>query len=394
MKSPLINMTQRPNQTLQYNTENQLTAVTGTPSATFVYDGDGNRVLTTVGTTTTAYIGGHTEWNVSTQEMTRYYLAGGQRVAFRVIRSGQTDKVFYLLADHLGSTNVVMEVGGGVEVKTYTAWGELRTGSITSTDRQYTGQINESELGLYFYNARYYDPDLGRFISADTIVPFESQGVQAFDRFAYTNNNPIRFVDPTGHDVGCAGVDASECQGRRGYTRMAPPYRQPSRHRVVNSDHQNILPKSEPLLTCVKPSNPVFFSSAPEKPLTLIEPKSPKLDINFNLTFNPDIDWVDFGIDTGGIAVDIISYAIPGAGIILQPISSAVEIANVTKSGYDLLHGDPRNALENQVEHTTEYTIRSFSNRESAIPYIGFIGNLYGIYDNLSPRLYLKIEWR
>ena len=82
--------------------------------------------------------------------MTRYYLAGGQRVAFRVIKSGQADKVFYLLADHLGCTNVVMQVGGVVENKTYTAWGKDRTGSITSTDRQYTGQINESELGIVF----------------------------------------------------------------------------------------------------------------------------------------------------------------------------------------------------------------------------------------------------
>ena len=187
------------------NPENSLSTVTGTASATsvFVYDGDSNRVKSTINTTTTAFIGNHTEWNVSTQEMTRYYLAGGQRVAFRVIKSGQADKVFYLLADHLGSTNVVMQVGGAVETKTYTAWGKDRTGSITKTDRQYTGQINESELGLYFYNARYYDSALGRFIQADTIVPIEAQGVQAWDRFAYSNNNPILYNDPSGHSVDC-----------------------------------------------------------------------------------------------------------------------------------------------------------------------------------------------
>ena len=82
-------MTQRPNQNLQYNPENQLTAVTGTPSASFVYDGDGNRVLSTINGVTTAYIGSHSEWNVTAQEMTRSYLAGSQRVAFRVIKSGQ-----------------------------------------------------------------------------------------------------------------------------------------------------------------------------------------------------------------------------------------------------------------------------------------------------------------
>ncbi len=51
---------------------------------------------------------------------------------------------------------------------------------------------------MYFYNARWYDPALGRFAQADTIIP-QSQGVQAFDRYAYTNNNPVRYIDPSGH---------------------------------------------------------------------------------------------------------------------------------------------------------------------------------------------------
>jgi hypothetical protein len=47
-----------------------------------------------------------------------------------------------------------------------------------------------------FYNARWYDVSLGRFAQADTIVPPGSQGL---DRYAYTFNNPIRYVDPSGH---------------------------------------------------------------------------------------------------------------------------------------------------------------------------------------------------
>jgi len=43
------------------------------------------------------------------------------------------------------------------------------------------------------------------------VIPLASQGVQAWDRYAYTNNNPVRYNDPSGHDVGCAGKDASEC---------------------------------------------------------------------------------------------------------------------------------------------------------------------------------------
>jgi RHS repeat-associated protein len=51
-------------------------------------------------------------------------------------------------------------------------------------------------FGLMFYNARWYDPALGRFAQADTIIP---GGVQGLDRYAYANNNPILYTDPSGH---------------------------------------------------------------------------------------------------------------------------------------------------------------------------------------------------
>ena len=56
----------------------------------------------------------------------------------------------------------------------------------------------DSGLGLYDYNARYYDPHSGRFISADTLVP-DPASPQAFNRYAYVLGNPLRYSDPTGH---------------------------------------------------------------------------------------------------------------------------------------------------------------------------------------------------
>ncbi len=47
-----------------------------------------------------------------------------------------------------------------------------------------------------YYNARWYDPSLGRFAQADTIVP---GGAQGYDRYAYVNNDPVRYTDPSGH---------------------------------------------------------------------------------------------------------------------------------------------------------------------------------------------------
>jgi len=52
------------------------------------------------------------------------------------------------------------------------------------------------DFGLMFYNARWYDPYLGRFAQADTIIP---GGVQGYDRYGYSNNSPLRYTDPSGH---------------------------------------------------------------------------------------------------------------------------------------------------------------------------------------------------
>ena len=93
----------------------------------------------------------------------------------------------------------------------YDPWGELRAVSGTSqTSYGYTGQRAEKGLGLYFYGARWYDPQLSRFLSADSIIP-QQQGVQAWDRYAYVNNSPTTGVDPTGHTMTQCGLDGQDC---------------------------------------------------------------------------------------------------------------------------------------------------------------------------------------
>ncbi len=68
------------------------------------------------------------------------------------------------------------------------------------TDFGFTGQRNQSTIGLYDYHARFYDPRIGRFVSADTIVPSPSNP-QALNRYAYVYNNPLRHIDPSGHGL-------------------------------------------------------------------------------------------------------------------------------------------------------------------------------------------------
>ena len=61
-------------------------------------------------------------------------------------------------------------------LQTFDPWGAVRSGTITSTEWNYTNQRKDAGTGLLFYTARYYDPALGRFLSADSIVPGRANG--------------------------------------------------------------------------------------------------------------------------------------------------------------------------------------------------------------------------
>jgi RHS repeat-associated protein len=67
------------------------------------------------------------------------------------------------------------------------------------TDRTYTGQKQDG-TGLLYYNARYYDPALGTFLSPDTIVP-DASAVIDYNRFLYARANPLKYNDPSGHCI-------------------------------------------------------------------------------------------------------------------------------------------------------------------------------------------------
>lgn len=124
-----------------------------------------------------------------------YPVAGAMRI---------NGTLYYNLTDHLGSASVVTDLSGvTVGEQRYYAYGETRfsTGSMF-TDQLYTGQREMAGLGIYHYGARFYSPKLGRFLSADTIIPSYANP-QSLNRFAYTLNNPMRYTDPTGHTAVC-----------------------------------------------------------------------------------------------------------------------------------------------------------------------------------------------
>jgi RHS repeat-associated protein len=78
------------------------------------------------------------------------------------------------------------------------AFGEARSASGTvATDYRYTGQREEAGIGLYFYNARWYDPYLNRWIQPDPIVPNPLSPAD-WNRYAYVRDNPLKYIDPSG----------------------------------------------------------------------------------------------------------------------------------------------------------------------------------------------------
>ena len=114
----------------------------------------------------------------------------------------------YWHKDHLGSIVASTNASGGViERMAYDPFGKRRningafdqTGTIdaTSTNRGFTGHEHLDELDFIHMNARVYDPDIGRFLSADPTVP-GFYNPQAYNRYAYTLNNPLNFTDKTG----------------------------------------------------------------------------------------------------------------------------------------------------------------------------------------------------
>ena len=113
----------------------------------------------------------------------------------------------------MGSTSLTTR-GSTIEAsRAYYAYGAERAASGNlKTDRTFTGQKRDA-TGLMYYNARYYDPALGTFVSPDSMVPNPASVID-YNRFLYARGNPLKYTDPTGHASDSGGADAGKCSTR------------------------------------------------------------------------------------------------------------------------------------------------------------------------------------
>ncbi|MFA4793237.1 SpvB/TcaC N-terminal domain-containing protein [Leptospira kirschneri] len=118
----------------------------------------------------------------------------------RIAAMNEAGALAYFLTDQVDSVSHVLDDEGKTLSKMqYLPYGEtfVQRGD-TNFAPKYNSQELDRESGFYFYNARYYDPGIARFTSADTIIDgeFDTQG---WNRFSYVKGNPIGAKDPTGH---------------------------------------------------------------------------------------------------------------------------------------------------------------------------------------------------
>ena len=159
------------------------------------YGAEGMRVKKTRGNTTTYSFFAQYEEEVTNGVTTAisYYAFGSMGVAVK-----RGNNLYHLHGDHLGSTSLTTRGSAETANRTYYGYGAERSASgDLQTDRTFTGQKSDA-TGLMYYNARYYDPALGAFISPDFMVP-DPERVINFNRVLYARGNPLRFMDPSGH---------------------------------------------------------------------------------------------------------------------------------------------------------------------------------------------------
>ncbi len=160
-----------------------------------------------------------------------YFVVDGKITAER-FSSGSTVTMQYFILDHLGSVATIAAINPTTGTVTptsqaYDAWGKMRVATTGADDmacslppaslstRGFTNQEQMADVCLDNYNARVYDPQIGRFMSADTEVP-DTYHSQSYNRYTYVENGPLSYEDPTGHGTtpgGCMLCDAARASG-------------------------------------------------------------------------------------------------------------------------------------------------------------------------------------
>ncbi|MBI5787407.1 MAG: RHS repeat-associated core domain-containing protein, partial [Candidatus Schekmanbacteria bacterium] len=175
--------------------------------ATYIYDGFGRRVAKNVNGVITKYLYDKADILLETDNndnvVARYTHGPGIDEPLIMQRGGQS---YYFVTDGLGSVvKLVNSNGTVINNYAYDSFGNIvsKTESVPNS-YTYTAREFDPESGLYYYRTRYYDARIGRFISEDK-NPGNIWEPISFNKFIYTYNNPVNWIDPYGFEPECSG---------------------------------------------------------------------------------------------------------------------------------------------------------------------------------------------
>ena len=172
-------------------------SVNGGTTVSYSYDHSGQRVKLVNGSSTTRYA--NKLYNSDGTKNVKHIYAGSQLVA-----TLENTTLQYIHTDHLTGSNVATNNSGTlVQLLDYYPYGSMRIDQTTTYDeqRKFTGHEFDRSTNLTYANARYYKQNIGRFLSQDPAFIFVAHDLsdpQSFNAYAYSRNNPLRYVDPDG----------------------------------------------------------------------------------------------------------------------------------------------------------------------------------------------------
>jgi RHS repeat-associated protein len=197
--------------TYTYDSENHMTSANN-GAVRMIYDGDGNRVAKIVGGVTTQYLVDDLNptglpqvvEEVVNGAVTRQYTYGLQRISQNLsptVTGNSTWTPSFYVYDGGGSVRQLTNTTGAVtDEYEYDAYGHSFTKSGTTPNNYlYRGEQFDSDLGLYYLRARYYNPNTGRFMSRDP-EDGKRKDPASFHKYLYANGDPLNRIDPRGRD--------------------------------------------------------------------------------------------------------------------------------------------------------------------------------------------------
>jgi RHS repeat-associated protein len=191
-------MTSGAGRTLTWDGDNRLVSATRNGvTTTYTYDADGLRIQQVEGATTRRYLGDDYEVDVTAGTATKYVSISGTLVARK-----DGAATYWVHTDNKNSVQAMTDATGAeVHHKKYRPFGEvLSTSGTLSHERRGFAAERQDPSGLIWLKARFYDPELGRFISPDPTIDGEDN--IGLNRYAYAANDPVNNTDPSGLECG------------------------------------------------------------------------------------------------------------------------------------------------------------------------------------------------